>query len=160
MGTVADPAHALVLVELGRVFLPVGLALGLEQPAGVGVPQAAQAAAVSDVRAVRVALLVGVRVVLAVVGDPIQHRALDRQRAEDRERALEPRVGLERAVGQQPVEADRDADPVSRYITTRIARSVASTARFHSSTIAASTPANGTTTPKQIGETFGAGHVR
>ena len=68
----------LVLVQLGRVALPVGLALGLEQPAGVRVPEAAQTAAVTDVRAVRVALLVGVRVVLAVVGDPVEHRALDR----------------------------------------------------------------------------------
>ena len=63
----------------------------------------------ADVRAVRVALLVGVGVVLAVVGDPVEDRALDGQRAHHRERALEPRVGLERAMGQQPVEADRDA---------------------------------------------------
>ena len=67
--------------------------------------------AVADVRGVRVALLVGVRVVLAVVGDPVEHRALQRDRAGDRERVL--RAGLEvwnAAVGQQPVVADGDAE--------------------------------------------------
>ena len=43
----------------------------------MGMPQSAQAAAVADVRAVRIALLVGVGVVLAVVGDPVEDRALD-----------------------------------------------------------------------------------
>ena len=38
--------------------------------------------AVAGVRAVRVALLVGVGVVLAVVGDPVDHRSLDGHRAE------------------------------------------------------------------------------
>ena len=42
------------------------------------------AVAVVDVGAVRVALFVGEGVVLAVVGDPGDHRALDRRRAEDR----------------------------------------------------------------------------
>ena len=58
---------------------------------------------------VRVALLVGVRVVLAVVGDPVHDRALHRHRAEDRDRVLHRFVGLERTVRQQPVEAERDA---------------------------------------------------
>jgi hypothetical protein len=51
-------------------------------------PRSAPASrAVVDVRAVRVARLVGEGVVLAVVGDPRDHRALDRRRAERRERS-------------------------------------------------------------------------
>ena len=102
----ADGLHLGILVEVPGVLLPVGLALGLHQPAGVGVPEAAQTAAVADVRAVRVALDVGVRVVLAVVGDPVEDRALHAQLAQPRERALEPRVDAEGAMRQQPVEAD------------------------------------------------------
>ncbi len=74
------------------------------------VPEASQPAAVPDVGAVRVALLVGVSVVLAMVGDPVEHRPLDRQRAEHGEHALEPRISLKRAVRQQTVEADRDPE--------------------------------------------------
>jgi hypothetical protein len=57
---------------------------------------------------VRVALLVGVRVVLAVVGHPRHHGTLHGQGAEDRERVLDRLEGLEGAVGEQPVEAERD----------------------------------------------------
>ena len=95
--------HALVLVEVGRVALPVGPALGRHQPAGVGVPEAgedaAHAAVVADVGAVGVALFVGVGVVLAVVGDPGDDRALDRHRAEDGEGVLDRLRGLERSGG-------------------------------------------------------------
>ena len=52
--------------------------------------RAAPAAAVVDVRAVRVALAVGEGVVLAVVGDPRDDGALDRGGAED---ASMPRIG-------------------------------------------------------------------
>ena len=69
-----------------------------------------QARAVAGVGAVRVALFVGERVVLAVVGDPVDHAALQRHRAEDRQRVAQPRARLEGAMGQQPVEADGDAD--------------------------------------------------
>ena len=106
----ADEAHAAVLEQVGRVALGVGDPVLLPEPADVGVPEAAQAAAVADVRAVRVALLVGVGVVLAVVGDPADHRPLDGHRAEDGEQVLERPVGLERAVGEQPVVADRDPE--------------------------------------------------
>jgi hypothetical protein len=61
------------------------------------------------VRAVRVAFLVGEGVMLAMVGDPVDDRALHGHRAEDRDRRPEPRLGLERAVREHPVEADRDA---------------------------------------------------
>jgi hypothetical protein len=46
-------------------------------------------------------------VVLAVVGDPVDDRALDRHRAEDGERRAQPRLRLERAMGEHAVEADR-----------------------------------------------------
>jgi hypothetical protein len=87
--------------------------VGLEQPAHVRVPQAgdhaAQAGAVSRVGAVRVALFVGERVVLAVVRHPVDHAALQRHRAEDRQRVAQPWARLEGAVREQAVEADGDA---------------------------------------------------
>ncbi len=67
--------------------------------------------AVVDVGAVRVPLFVGEGVVLAVVGDPGDHRALDRRRAEDRQQAVQPGLRLEAAVGEVAVEADRDPHP-------------------------------------------------
>ena len=91
----AHAAHLGVLVQLARVALPVRLSLCLGQPARVCVPEARKAAAVPDVRRVGISLLVGVGMVFAVVGNPVQHRALDRQRAEDRERTLDPRIRLE-----------------------------------------------------------------
>jgi hypothetical protein len=60
---------------------------------------------------VRIALLIRERVVLAVVGHPVDDRALDRHGAEDRERRTQPRLRLERAVREHPVEADRHAEP-------------------------------------------------
>ena len=54
-----------------------------------------------DVRGVRVALLVGVGVVLAVVGDPVQDAALQAHGADDREAVLDRLVGGERAVREQ-----------------------------------------------------------
>ena len=70
----------------------------------------AHAVAVADVGAVRVALFVGVRVVLAMVGDPGNHRALDGHRAEHGKDVLEWLGGLEGTVGEETVKADRDAD--------------------------------------------------
>ncbi len=48
-------------------------------------------------------------VVPPVQGDPLQERPLDRHRAEDGQDDLDDRVGLEGPVGEQPVEADGDA---------------------------------------------------
>ena len=60
--------------------------MGVEQPA----EGAADAAAVADVGAMRIPLLVGEGVVLAMVGDPGNHRALDRGGAEGGEDAAKP----------------------------------------------------------------------
>ena len=60
--------------------------------------------------AVRVALLVGVRVMLAVIGHPADHRALDGHRAHDREEVFDGLGGLEGPVREHPVEADRDPE--------------------------------------------------
>ena len=104
-----DPAHPRVLVDVRRKLAPVRLALRLHQPARVGVPEAAEAVAVADVGTVRVAIAVGVGVMLAVIRDPVQHGSLDRQRGGHRERVLHPGVGLEGPVGEQAMEADRHA---------------------------------------------------
>ena len=95
----------------GRVLAPTRHAVGVEQPADMRVPEARQAAAVADVRRVRVAVDVRMGVVLAVVGDPVDHRPLDRHRAGGGERVLDRLVGLEGPVGEQPVIADRDPEP-------------------------------------------------
>ena len=83
-----DPAHHGVVHEVGRIAAPRP-ALGVnEEPAHVRVDQALEgalpAALVPHVGAVRIALLVREGVVLAVVGDPGDHRTLDRHRAERR----------------------------------------------------------------------------
>ena len=44
---------------------------------------------------------------LAVGGDPAEHRALNGERAEHREDPLQPRVRGKRPMGEQPVKADR-----------------------------------------------------
>ena len=89
-----DEADHRVGQQVGREAF-AGAALGVvEQPAHVRVREAAQraaqAAAVVDVGAVRVAEAIGVGVVLAVVGDPGDHGALDGHRAEHRRAA--PRI--------------------------------------------------------------------
>jgi hypothetical protein len=107
-----DEAHDGVGEQVRRVArLQPALRMD-EQPADVRVPEAAQralqAVPVVHVRGVRVTRLVRERVVLAVVGDPGDHRALDRgaaERGEDRAHGL---ARLERAVREEPVEADGD----------------------------------------------------
>ena len=51
-------------------------------------------------------------VVLAVVGDPVEHAALERHRAGDREAVLDGLRRLEGAMREQTVVAHRDAQPV------------------------------------------------
>ena len=70
----------------------------------------AHARAEAGVRRVRVALPIGEVVVLAVVRDPPDHRPLDRHRAEHGEAVADRPVGLVGAVGEETVEADRDAE--------------------------------------------------
>jgi hypothetical protein len=76
----------------------------------VRVPEAAQrpghAVAVPDVGRVRVALLIGVGVVLAVIGDPVDHRTLHRQRPQKREQVARGWVRLKGAVRQHAMKAD------------------------------------------------------
>ena len=107
-----DPADVLVGDQVGREPVPVGQ-LTVEQPADVREEQAlgqAQKPVAVAPRRVRVALLVGVRVVPAVVGDPLDDGALDGERAGHRQRDPQRALGLERAVREVPVEADRDPE--------------------------------------------------
>jgi hypothetical protein len=71
---------------------------------------AARAVPVPDVGTVRIALLIGVRVVLAVVCHPAHDRSLHGHRAEDREGVLEWLRRLKGSMGKQPVEADGHAE--------------------------------------------------
>ena len=73
----ADEAHSRILDQVARVLAPRGAALLGHQPADMGMHQAAQAVPVAEVRAVRIAFLVGVGVMLAVVGDPVDDRPLN-----------------------------------------------------------------------------------
>ena len=80
----------------------------------MGVPEAAIARRQFRRRgrggAVGVALFVGVGVMLAMVGDPGNHRSLHGHRAEYGEDVLERFMGLKGAVGEKPVKPDRDPD--------------------------------------------------
>ena len=106
--------------RIGQQILGVALrarstaARATERPAEMRVVQAAQrstpAIAVSDVRAVGIALLVGEAVVLTMRGDPLDHRPLDRGRAERAQHDPHRRARLEAAVGEQAVIADRHAE--------------------------------------------------
>ena len=110
----ADEADDRVGEQVGGVVLGARAVDAAEGPADVGMDQpadrAAPAGSVTDVRAVRVALLVGEAVVHPVGGDPLDHRPLDRGRAEDREDGADRLAGLEAPVGEQAVVADRDAE--------------------------------------------------
>ena len=108
-----DKAHDRVCHQVGRVAVAGAALVVHEQPADVRVHQpaqrAAQADAVVDVGTVGVAWRVGEGVVLAVIGDPRDHRTLDRGGAEDREHGAQDGARLEAAVREEAVEADRDA---------------------------------------------------
>ena len=91
-----------------------GLAVGAPEPGGVRVPEALQrahgTAVLADVRRVRIALDVGVGVVLAVVGDPVDDGSLHAQHPEVGEYVAGRLVRLEGTMGQHPVEADGHAE--------------------------------------------------
>jgi len=73
-----------------------------EHPADVRVPQTFQ-------RAVRVAGLVGVLVMLPVSGNPLQHLTLDGHRAQRKQDELNDGAAAEAAVRGEAMEADGDA---------------------------------------------------
>src|SRR3954469_18629201 len=106
---VADPHDVAVGEQVGSEALLVGL-LDVEEPADVRVPetlgQGLGVAAVAPWR-MRVALLVAEGVVTAVVGDPADHWALDREAAGDRERNAHGAGRLAGAGGEVAVEPDR-----------------------------------------------------
>ncbi len=90
----------------------VGL-VPVEEPAHVGVHETlghGQRRRAEQPRGVRVAVPVGVGVVAAVVGHPVEHVALDGERAGDRHRDAQPLLRLERLVREVPVEAHRDTE--------------------------------------------------
>jgi hypothetical protein len=92
-----DPDDVGVGEQVGGEAFPVG-PLAVEQPAAVRVEQAFGQAARGGAVApwgVRVAVPVGVGVVAAVVGDPLDHLALQRERARDRQGDAEPPCGFE-----------------------------------------------------------------
>ena len=109
-----DRPDQLVVVQI----LPVEPALlhpeVREHPADMRVDESLERLAhpvtVPRVRRVRVALLVGERVVLPVIGDPLGQRPLHGHAAEDREGRLDGSARLEGAVGEVAVEPDRDSE--------------------------------------------------
>src|SRR6201996_8700621 len=109
---VHDPQ--LAVRQQGRDELLLRRLVRCEQPDHVGVHQAlGQCLGVVAVtpRGVRVAFPVAVLVVPPVVGDPVEHRALNGHGPAYRQRDPQAGPGLERAVGEVPVEADGDAEP-------------------------------------------------
>ena len=108
-----DGTQPLVGHQVGHVLAHVGAAFGDEEPAHVRVKEVLdrghEAFAVADVWAVRVALLVGELMVLAVIGDPGEHGAFYGHRAQDRKGVAHPGVRLERPVREEAVVADGDA---------------------------------------------------
>ena len=117
----------------------------------------------ADVRAVRVALVVGVRVVLAVVGDPLRSTGPSTAIEPSDRRARAPRAASSRTTRcvKQAVEADRDAEAGQRRTSPAKMREVdPSDARFQSSTTAASERRRtGSTTASEVGDLVGAGHA-
>src|SRR6185437_6910981 len=109
----ADPADPTVLEQVGGEAPLLGLALRHRQPAHVreveALQRAAQARAV-PVRRVRVALVVGEGVVLAVIGHPVNKEPLDGHRAEHGKRVADGSHRVERAVGEEAVVADGDPE--------------------------------------------------
>ena len=105
----------------------------------------------ADVRRVRVAVLVGERVVLAMVGDPLGDRPLHRHAAEDRERRLQRGAGVEAPVREEPVEADRRPEGAERRTSRRGARGRPSGRRRpRGGRSPTSRPSGGTTTATSV----------
>src|SRR5206468_1730037 len=103
-GPVDEADHRILLQVGGKAVLAAALGVD-EEPADVRVEEPLElgpdALAVAHVRAVRVALLIRERVVLAVVGDPGDHGALDRGGAERADDPAHDGTGLEAAMGEE-----------------------------------------------------------
>ena len=110
-----DEANPRIVEQVAGVALLVGHLHVGEHPPDMGVEEAAQgatpAAAVTDMRAVRVAGLIGEVVVLAVGGHPVDDRTLGGGGPQRGERRSRQAVALEASVGEQAVKADRDPGP-------------------------------------------------
>src|SRR5262249_40450144 len=85
--------------------LTVNIILGhvLEKPADVRVPQ-------TDHWAVRIALVIGMRVVFNMSGCPVDRTALRRHRTANQDQRLDKWIGLEAAVREHAMQADGDAE--------------------------------------------------
>ena len=86
--------------------------VGLEEPAHMGMPEAAQQSKKTIallVRRMGVFVRVAVLVVTPMHGDPFQERALDGHRAEDGQYKLDHPIGFEGPVGKQSMVADGDS---------------------------------------------------
>ena len=109
-----DAPDQQVVVEILPVVVASFHPFEVEQPAHVRVEEPPQGSpgirGEAGMWRVRVAFLVGERVMLAVVGHPLGHGSLDRHRAENCERCAYRFRGLEAAVGEQPVEANRRSE--------------------------------------------------
>ena len=102
-GSPVDEYDDRVSEQLLAVALPVGRS-GPEYPTDVRVEEAVE-------RAMGIPLAVGVRVVGAMMGRPVDHVALEVHRAEDEQHGLQHRPGLEASVGGEPVVPERRAEP-------------------------------------------------
>ena len=114
----ADKAQVAVGEQILGIASGVGDVLAAEHPADVRMVQPAQPLRATPAHGpcgtVRVAGMVGEAVVLAVRGDPVDQGALHRHRAQHGQQRSHRACGLEAAVGEQPVEAHRDAEPGER----------------------------------------------
>ncbi len=107
----------------------------------------------------RIALLVGVGVVLAVVGHPVEHRALDRERARDREGVLQRGFRLEGAVGEHPVEAHGHAARGHQVHDGEDGQVGEVDPGAPEQDDGEQYPDEGHDHPEEVGEAFGAGHA-
>src|SRR5215218_10261334 len=113
-GAIDEPDHRVAKEVRSEATLASPLGVD-EEPAQVSVEEASQdarpAAAVTDVGAMGVALAIRAGVMLAMVGNPRDDRALDRGRPERCDHPARHRAGGEAAMREEPMEADCDAEP-------------------------------------------------
>ena len=88
--------------------------------------------------------------VLAMVGDPREHGALDGHRPEDRERVAHPLLRRERAVREETVVTDRDADARQQVADDQQHEVERMEEDPQSNAIAVIKPTNGNVTPSRL----------